>query len=136
MTEAAEIDRRQRDTSVIFKHLKSLSKSPNLPKVLINGGRSASNIEDKLNLLNDFFHSVYTPNLSFSIEDIISMNITLLNFCISKQKVMEYNGSSTSLRLEALTGTPIFYQKIAKPMTDVLYLVSKNIKRLCKIPVQ
>ena len=54
--EAAEIDRciyqekimSTRDPSVIFKHLKSPNKSPNLQKVLINGGRSASNIEDKV----------------------------------------------------------------------------------------
>ena len=45
VTEAAEIDRcyyqektmSTRETSVIFKYLKSLSNSPNLPKVLING---------------------------------------------------------------------------------------------------
>ena len=94
LTEAAEIDRcnyqeiimSTSDTSVIFKHLKSLNKSPNLPKVLINGRRSASNNEDKVNLLNDFFHSVYTPKHSFSIEDINSLNQTLKNFCISRQK--------------------------------------------------
>ena len=93
--EAAEIDRCNnqekvmitRDTSVIFKHLKGLNKSPNLPKVLINGGRSASNIEDKVNLLNDFFHSVYTHKRCFSIEHINSMNPTLTNICISKQKI-------------------------------------------------
>ena len=92
VTEAAEIDRcnyqekimSTRDTSVIFERLKSLNKSPNLPKVLINGSRSASNIEDKVNLLNDFFHSVYTPKHSFSREDINSMNPTLTNFCLSK----------------------------------------------------
>ena len=94
VTEAAEIDRcncqdkimRTRDTNVIFKHLESLNKSPNLPKVLTKGGRSASNIEDKVNLLNNFSHSVYTPKHSFSIEDINSMNPTLTNFGISKQK--------------------------------------------------
>ena len=69
VTEAAEIDRcnyqekimSTRDTSVIFKHLKCLKKSANLPKVLINGGRSATNIEDKVNLQNNFIHFVYTP---------------------------------------------------------------------------
>ena len=95
VTEAAKIDRcnyqekimSTRDSSVIFKHLKSLNKPPNLPKVLINVGRPASNIEDKVNLLNEFFHFVYTPKHSFSIEGINSMNPTLTNFCISKQKV-------------------------------------------------
>ena len=93
VTEAVEIDRCKkqekimstRDTSVIFKHLNSLKKSPNLPKILINGGRTASNIDDKVNLLKDFFHSVYTSEHSFSIGDINSMNPTLTNSCISKQ---------------------------------------------------
>ena len=94
VTEAAEIDRfnyqekimSTRDRSVFFKHHKSLNKSANLPKVLINGGRSAFNIKDKINLLNDFFHSVYTHKHFFSIEDTNFMNPTLANFCISKQK--------------------------------------------------
>ena len=93
--EAAEIDQcnyqekiiSTRDTNMSFKHLKSLNKSPNLAKVLINGGRSASNIEDKVNLLNNLFHSVYTPKLSFSLEVMNSMNLILTNFCISKQKI-------------------------------------------------
>ena len=145
LTEAAEIDRcnyqekimSTRDTSVSFKHLKSINKSPDLPKVLINGGRSASNIEDKVKLLNDFFHSVYTPKHSFSIEDINSMNPTLTNFCISKQKI---NQIQSVLDITKTRGPnvfpPIFYQKTAKPMTDVLYLVCKNIERLRKIPDQ
>ena len=94
VTEAAEKDwcnyqepiMSTRDTSVIFKHLKSPNNSPNLPKVLINSGRSASNIEDKVNLQIDFFHSIYTSKYSFSIEEINSMNPTLTNFCISRQK--------------------------------------------------
>ena len=73
VTEAAEIDccnyqekiMSTRHTSVIFKHLKSFNKSSNLPKVLINSGRSASIIEDKVNILNDVFDSVYTPKHSF-----------------------------------------------------------------------
>ena len=120
VTEAAEIDRcnyqekitSTRDTSVIFKHLKCLNKSPNLPKVLINGGRSASNIQDKVNLLNDFFHSVNTPKQSFSIEDINSMNPTLTNFFISKQKINQIQSELDITKTRGPNGyPPIFYQK-------------------------
>ena len=60
--EAAEIDRTTyrektmstRDTNVIFKHLKSLNKSLRVPKVMVKDGRSASSINEKVNLLNDF----------------------------------------------------------------------------------
>ena len=118
VTEAAEIDRcnyhekilSTRDTNVIFKHLKSLH-SPKLPKVLINGGRSASNIEDKVNLLNDFFHSVYTPKHSFSKEDINSMNATLTNFCMSKPKINQIQSELDITKIEALTGTPYLLPK-------------------------
>ena len=55
VTEATEMDRcsyqekimSTRDTSVIFKHLRILNKSANPSKILINGGRSSSNIDDK-----------------------------------------------------------------------------------------
>ena len=114
VTEAAEIDRciyqekimSTRDTSVIFKHLKSLNKSPNLPKVLINGGRSASNIEDKVNLLSDFFHSVYTPKHSLSIEDINSMNPTLTNFYM-KAKNNRIQSELDITKTRGRTGYPL-----------------------------
>ena len=109
VTEAAEIDRcnyqekimSTRDTNVILKHLKSLNKSPILSKILISGGRSASNIEDKINSLNSFFHSVYTHKHFFSIEDINSVNPTLTNFCISRQKL---NRKQSELDITETTG--------------------------------
>ena len=114
VTEAAEIDRcncqeqilSTRDTSVKFKHLKLLNRSPNLPKVLINSGRSASNIEDKVNLLNDFFQSVYTPKHSFSIEDINSMNPTLTHFCISKKKIIRLQSERDITKTRSPNGYP------------------------------
>ena len=67
--EAAEIDwtnyqiktMSARDRSVIFKHLKILNKSLQLAKVMIEDGKSASCIKEKVNFLNDFFPSVYSP---------------------------------------------------------------------------
>ena len=50
-----------RNTNVIFKHLKSLKKSPSLPKTLTNGIEPASTINDKVNMLNSFLQSVYSP---------------------------------------------------------------------------
>ena len=92
---------------MIFKHLKRPKKSPNLPKVLINGGRSTFNIEDKVNLLNDLFHSVYTPKHSFSIEEINSMNPTLTNFCISKQKINKIQAELDITKTRGPNGYPL-----------------------------
>ena len=115
VTEAAEIDRcnyqekiiNTRDASMIFKHLKNLNESSNLPKVLINGGRSASNIEDKVKLLNDFFHSVYLPKHYFSLKDINSMNPTLTKFCISKQKINQIQSELDITKTRSLNGYPL-----------------------------
>ena len=96
-----------RGTNVTIKHLKCLNKSPNLPKILINGGRSASNIEDKVNLLNDFFHSAYTIKSSFSIEDVNSMNPTLTNFCISKKKIIRIQSELGITKTRGPNGYPL-----------------------------
>ena len=126
-----------RDTSVIFKHLKRLNKSPNLPKALINVGRSASNIGDKVNLLNNFFLSVYTPRHSFSIEDINSTNPTLTNFCISKQKINRIQPELDITKTRCPNGYPLSStKKTENSVTHVLFPVFKNIKLLRKIPNQ
>ena len=119
MTEAAEIDlcnyqekkMSTRGTSMTIKHLKRLNKSPNLPKILINGGRSASNIEDKVNLLNYFFHSAYTHKSSFSIEDVNSMNPTLTNFSISKKKINQIQSVLGITKTRGPNGYPYLLPK-------------------------
>ena len=47
-----------RDTNVIFKHLKSLNKSLSHRKVIVKDGKSASSINEKVNLLNEFFQYI------------------------------------------------------------------------------
>ena len=115
-----------RDTNVIFKHLKSLINLPNLPKALFNGGRSATKFEDKANLLNDIFRSVYTPKHYFSLEGINSMNPTLTNFCILKQKINRIQ-SELDIRLEAQTGTPLSSTKKQRNQGLMSYTLSLRI---------
>ena len=71
------------------------------------------------------------------MKDINCINPTLTNFCISKQKVNRIQSELDITKTRGPNGYPLSStKKTAKPMTDVLYLVFKNIKRLRKIPDQ
>ena len=78
VTEAAETDRvncqekvmSTRNTNVIFKHLKSLKKSPSLPKTRTKRMEHASTINEKVNMLNSFSQSLYLPKDPLDVEDI------------------------------------------------------------------
>ena len=59
-----------RNTANIFKHLKSLKKSEALLKQLRQGSTIAYSAFEKAELLNNFFHSVFSSKTSFSMEDI------------------------------------------------------------------
>ena len=93
MTECAEGDRlayqqnllEQRNTHLIFKHLTSLNKICNLPRVLIKDGVSSRNIVEKVNKLNHYFQSVFTAKEHFNIKDIEPEKPRLTNFSIWKR---------------------------------------------------
>ena len=97
VTESSELDRknyqeelfRTRNTNVIFRHLKNLNKHTSLPKLLIEDEVESTNPNEQVNMLNDFFHSVFNPKESFSIRDIQFENPLLTNFDISKKTVSE-----------------------------------------------
>ena len=57
-----------RDTNLLFKHVKSLSKSATIQKVMSYAGRCSSNDIEKANMLNQYFHSVFSPRKDFVIE--------------------------------------------------------------------
>ena len=58
-----------RNTHLIFKHFKSLKKSETLPKTLIKDEIAVSKAKEKVNLLNEYFHSVFSPKSSFNLSD-------------------------------------------------------------------
>ena len=69
-----------RNTDGIFKHLKCLNKSPNLPKIMISCNISSTNLNEQVDMLNEFLQSVFTPKQKFSITKIKSDNPILTNF--------------------------------------------------------
>ena len=72
-----------RDTNVIIEHLKSLNKSLRLPNVKAKDDKSASSINEKVNLLNDFFQSVYSLKLNLKVKDIQPENPNLINLSVT-----------------------------------------------------
>ena len=66
----------------IFKHLKSLNKSACLLKVLINDTKQSSLRCEQVNMLNQFFHSVFSPKTNFSLKDFKEKKPSLTNFNI------------------------------------------------------
>ena len=90
MTEAAETDRLPvqvdfmltRDSQIIFKHLKSLKKSCSLTKLLLFKSQTSINVYDKVNMLNEFFPSVFSLKILFEIEEIEPENSELKSFSV------------------------------------------------------
>ena len=124
-----------RNTHLIFKHFKSLKKSETLPKTMIKDEIAVSKAKEKVNFLNEYFHSVFSPKSSFNLSDMKCENTILSNFSISKTYL---NQIITELDVTKLRGPdglpPIFFRRAAKEMTTILHCIFKNIKRLRKIP--
>ena len=59
-----------RNTDGIFKHLKSLKKSISLPNEMTDGKSTVTAPVDKINLLNNFFQSVFSSKQVFTHADI------------------------------------------------------------------
>ena len=49
-----------RSTKLLFKHVKRLFKSATIPKLMSYAGRCSSNDFEKANMLNQYFHSVFS----------------------------------------------------------------------------
>ena len=95
VTEASESDRLNyqeglfltRNTKIIFKLLKSLNKSPSLPKEMTSNEGTRSNATETVNMLNKFFHSVFSPKEHFRLSDIQCENPTLTTFDVSRKVI-------------------------------------------------
>ena len=83
-----------RNTHSIFKHNKSLNKFSSLPKLMARGNLKFSDIIRRANLVDEFFHSVFSSKSNFSIEDCRTKNPKMTNFCISKKQTSEFLSSS------------------------------------------
>ncbi|XP_075262534.1 uncharacterized protein LOC142354154 [Convolutriloba macropyga] len=123
------------NTGTIFKHLKSLKKSPSLPKLLIKENQQSTKMQEQVNMMNEFFHSGFSPKIPFSIQDVKLRNPEITNFEISKKAIYEILLSLDATKSRGPNGIPpAFFQRTARETSKNLNVLFKQIKRLRKIP--
>ena len=126
---------RARNTGTIFKHLKHLKKSPSLPKLLIKENQQSTKMQEQVNMMNEFFHSVFSPKVPFSIQDVKLRNPEITNFEISKKAIYEILLSLDATNSRSPNGIlPAFFHRTARETSMNLNVLFKQIKRQRKIP--
>ena len=124
-----------RDTNLLFKHVKSLSKSATIPKVMSYAGRCSSNDIEKANMLNQYFHSVFSPRKDFCYRDVNPQHSTISNFSICKTKIFEILATVDVTKTRGPDGLPpLFFRKTATEMCKTLNTMFKAVKRNRKLP--
>ena len=143
VTDAAEEDRvvyqenllGSRNTGRTFKHLKSLNKSACLPKVLMNDAKQSSLRCEQVNMLNQFFRSLFSPKTNFNLKDFKVQKPSHTIFDISKNTIRNIMNDIDATKSGGPNGTPpVFYEKTSKNLCNIKHSVHRNIKRLRKIP--
>ena len=75
-----------RDTTVIFKHLKSLRKTVTLLKKLFLEEETADSTQQKVDLLNRYFQSVFSEKTEDMVVDDLP-EPTLMKFDVSSKRI-------------------------------------------------
>ena len=124
-----------RDTKLLFKHVKRLSKSATIPKVMSYAGRCISHDIEKANMLNQYFHSVFSPRKDFCFKDVNSQHSTISNFSICKTKIFEILETLGVTKTRGPDGLPpLFFRKTATEMCKTLNTMFKAVKWNRKLP--
>ena len=143
VTESAEADRKDyqeylmstRNTDVIFKHLKSVNKSPILPKQIVSGDKVSTLVHEQVDIMNEFFHSVFSPKQPSSTFDIETKNPTLTNFNISVETMHSFVSELDNNKSRGPNGLPLaFFKKTSRQISVVLNKLLKVIKKQRRIP--
>ena len=137
VTDPAEEDRvvyqekllRSRHTDRIFKHLKSLNKSACLSKVLMNDTKQSSLRCEQVNMLNQFFHSVFSPKTNFSLKDFKVQKSSLTTFDISKNTIRNIMDDIDATKSRGPNGIPpVFYVKTSRNLQHHVFCPSEHKK--------
>ena len=74
-----------RNCGQIYKHLKHINRALNIPKTIKFKNKMTSIPEEKLEMFNTFFHSVFSAKENYNFLDIKCESPTLTNFSVSKK---------------------------------------------------
>ena len=109
-----------RDTTVIFKHLKSLRKTVTQPRILSLEEETADSTQQKVGLLNRYFQSVFSEKTENTVADDLPhpnlIRAILTNLDVSKTRGPDNIPSC-------------FLKQLAEPLSLFLSAVFRNIKR-------
>ena len=124
-----------RNTDAIFKHLNCLNKYPFLSKITISCNISSAKLNEQVDMLNEFFQSVFSPKRKFSIIDTKSENPILTNLDISKRTIQKLVDQIDVTKSRGPNGLPpAISQKTSRETSKILNILFKKIKILRKIP--
>ena len=122
-----------RNTDVIFKHLKSLNKSPTLPMQVVSGDKVSTIVHEQVDIINEFFHSVFSPKQPFSFSDIGTKKPTLTNFNISFKTIHSFVSELDITKSRDPNGLPPAFFT-SRQISVVLNKLLKVIKKQRRIP--
>ena len=92
-------------------------------------------MQEQVNMMNEFFHSVFLPKIPFSIQDVKLRNPEITNFEISKKAIYEILLSLDATKSRGPNGIPpAFFHRTARETSKILNVFFNQIKRLRKIP--
>ena len=123
-----------RNTTMIFKHLKNLRKTVTLLKKLSLEEETVDSTQQKVDLLNRYFQSVFSEKTKDTVADDLP-DPSLMNFGVRSKRI---RAVLTNLDVSKTRGPdnlpPCFLKQRAEPLSLFLSAVFRNIKRLGKNP--
>ena len=123
-------------TNFLFKHFISMNKNVDIPEVLRFGTVEAETMQQKANLLSEYFQSVYSQPRKISTRQTSEVTEGLVtNFSVSKQLIRSILEETDETKSKGPDGIPpIFFRKLAEPMRCAFNTLFRTVKRLKAIP--
>ena len=85
---------------------------------------------EQVNMVNEFFHSVFSPKNNFSLKDFKVQKSALTNFDISKNTIRYIIDDIDAIKSRGSNRIPPgFYVKTSKNLCSIIHSVLRNIKR-------
>ena len=113
-----------------------MNKNADMPEVSRFGTVEAKTMQQKANLLNEHFQSVYSQPCKISIRQTSEVTEGVVtNFSVSKRlnrSILEETDETKSRGLDGIP--PVFFKKLAEPMRCSFNTLFRTVKRLKVIP--
>ena len=111
--------------SQVFRYIRSLKQSGDIPSTVYLGSRQASSSLDKAALFNCFFHSVFTES-SFQLPDMDSLDPALCDFVIRDEDVYRVLSTLDTSKAKGIDGIG---PDLLKHCADALYAPLSHLFR-------